>query len=200
MPTSPSLRARHVLASCPLNCLVSFRRNRYKEYRVKQEKLHADWLERKKERDAKIARGEEVEPEEPDPTYEPEIGVLGLLKFVVCLLLFVVLLGKFVTGDFLWGYDGKWTQLKTYWPVRIHFMPLSKHELMYIQQGEGRLFSEAGLARYDGSNPDIPLYLAVRCSYNLLPRLRTARSMATFTTSPVIAAFMARAALTVRCT
>ncbi|KAI0034435.1 cytochrome b5-like heme/steroid binding domain-containing protein [Vararia minispora EC-137] len=116
----------------------------YKEYRDRQEKLHQEWLERKKEREEKLARGEEVGPEEPDPTHEPEVGVAGLLKFIVYLLLFVLLTGKFVTGDFFWGYDGKWVHLKTYWP-----------------QGEGRLFSEAGLARFDGSNPDLPLYLAI---------------------------------------
>jgi hypothetical protein len=92
---------------------------RYRDYREKQAKLHEEWLERKKEREEKLARGEKVGPEEPDPTYEPEIGVLGLLKFLVYLLLFIVFTSKFVTGDYFWGYNGKWVQLKTYWPVRI---------------------------------------------------------------------------------
>jgi hypothetical protein len=75
-------------------------------------------LERKKERDEKIARGEAVGPEERDPTAEEEIGLLGLLKFLVYLLIFAGLAGKFVTGSYTWEYESKWTQLKTYWPVR----------------------------------------------------------------------------------
>ena len=52
-----------------------------------------------------MARGEEVGPEEPDPTHEPEVGVRGLMKFLVYVLLFIICTGKFVTGDWMWGYD-----------------------------------------------------------------------------------------------
>jgi len=48
-----------------------------------------------------------------------------------------------VTGGYLWDYDGKWVQAKTYFPVK--------------QQ----LFSEGTLARYDGSDPNKPLYIAI---------------------------------------
>lgn len=90
---------------------------RYKEYKVKQEKEHQAWLQRKHEREEKLSRGEPVGPEERDPTAEEEVGLLGLLKFVVYVLLIVVLAGKFFTGSFLWEYDGKWVRLKTYLPV-----------------------------------------------------------------------------------
>lgn len=89
----------------------------YHEYKVKQEKLHQAWLERKEEREEKLARGEKVGPEERDPTAEQEVTLLGFLKFLVYLLLIVTLAGKFFTGSFLWEYDGKWARLKTYWPV-----------------------------------------------------------------------------------
>jgi hypothetical protein len=36
------------------------------------------------------------------------------------LVILFVLAGKFITGSFLWEYDGKWVQLKTYWPVGVH--------------------------------------------------------------------------------
>lgn len=74
---------------------------------------------RKKERDEKIARGEEVGREEPDPTAEREVSVVELLKLLVYTLLFIMLAGKFIAGDFFWGYEGKWTNLKTYWPVSL---------------------------------------------------------------------------------
>lgn len=72
---------------------------------------------KKKERDEKIARGEKVGKLEPDPTAEEEVGVLGLLKFLLYVAIILVLAGKFFTGSFVWEYEGKWTNLKTYWPV-----------------------------------------------------------------------------------
>jgi hypothetical protein len=89
----------------------------YKEYRAKQEALHNVWKERQEEREAKIARGEEVGPEERDPTAQEEVTLLGFLKFLVYLLLFTALAGKFLTGSFTWEYRSKWLLLKTYWPV-----------------------------------------------------------------------------------
>ena len=79
-----------------------------------------------KERDEKIARGEKAGPAESDPTEEVEIGLGGVLKFLLMLVIFVVLAGKFFTGSFLWEYDGKWVQLKTYIPVStlLHFTQL----------------------------------------------------------------------------
>ena len=74
-----------------------------------------------------MARGEEVGSEEPDPTHEPEIGVLGIMKFLVYVLLFIICTGKFVTGDWMWGYDSKWLRVKTYFPVRL------RRELRNIQ-------------------------------------------------------------------
>ncbi|KAF5387733.1 hypothetical protein D9615_000060 [Tricholomella constricta] len=119
----------------------------YKEYREKQEALHAAWEERQKEREAKIARGEKVGPPERDPTAQTEVGMLGLLKFFLYLLIFTALAGKFITGSYTWEYQSKWTQLKTYWPTNQ------------------RLFSERLLAEHDGSVIGRPIYLAARQSY-----------------------------------
>ncbi|KAG6885252.1 hypothetical protein C0993_004109 [Termitomyces sp. T159_Od127] len=115
----------------------------YKEYREKQETLHAAWVERNKEREAKIARGEEVGPPESDPTAQKEVGILGLLKFFLYLALVIALSGKFFTGSYTWEYESKWMQLKTYWPTNQ------------------RLFSERLLAEHDGSVPGRPIYLAI---------------------------------------
>lgn len=68
-------------------------------------KEHEAWLERKKEREEKIKRGEKVGPEEEDPTAEPEIGCFGLLKFLVIALVAIVIAGKFFTGSYLWEMD-----------------------------------------------------------------------------------------------
>lgn len=90
---------------------------RHKEYRDRQEALHTAWLEKKAIRDAKLAKGEPVGPLEPDPTAPKEVGVLGLLKFFVYVLLFGSLAGKFITGSYTWEYEARWMQLKTLWPV-----------------------------------------------------------------------------------
>ena len=96
---------------------------RYKEYRHEQEKKHEEWSARKRERDDRLARGEKVGPEEPDPTAEVEIGLWGLVKFLLTTIVVILLTGKFVTGSYLWEYDGKWVQAKTYFPVRNHPYP-----------------------------------------------------------------------------
>ncbi|KAF8803744.1 cytochrome b5 [Phlegmacium glaucopus] len=114
----------------------------YKEYRDKQEALHAAWLEKKKARDEKIARGEKVEPLERDPTAEEEIGLLGILKFIVIVLVCVALAGKFFTGSYTWEHRSKWLHMKTYWP---------QNQL---------LFSERQLTQYNGQDGR-PLYLAI---------------------------------------
>ena len=77
-------------------------------------------MKKKKDRDEKIAKGEKVGPLEPDPTAQEEVGLVGLMKFFLILIVFTLLAGKFFTGSFLWEYESKWTRLKTYWPVRIY--------------------------------------------------------------------------------
>ena len=87
--------------------------------------MHAAWLEKKKARDEKIARGEKVGPLERDPTEVTEIGALGILKFIVVLLVVIALSGKFITGSYTWEHRSKWLQVKTYWPVCTLPVPLS---------------------------------------------------------------------------
>ncbi|KAF9468854.1 cytochrome b5-like heme/steroid binding domain-containing protein [Collybia nuda] len=115
----------------------------HREYREKQEALHKAWEERQKEREAKIARGEKVGPPERDPTAQVEVGLLGLMKFLIYMLIFAALAGKFITGSYTWEYESKWTQLKTYWPTNQ------------------RLFSERLLAQFDGKVEGRPIYLAI---------------------------------------
>ncbi|KAJ3739548.1 cytochrome b5 [Lentinula detonsa] len=115
----------------------------YKAYRDKQQKAHNEWLERQKIRQEKIARGEEVGPEEKDPTEPKEVGIGGLLKFLLYFVVFGALAGKLLTGSYTWNYENRLTQLKSYMPT------------------DQRLFSESTLAKFDGSVPGKPIYLAI---------------------------------------
>ncbi|KAJ6510246.1 cytochrome b5-like heme/steroid binding domain-containing protein [Mycena vitilis] len=115
----------------------------HKEYRERQEALHNEWVEKKKIRDAKIAKGEPVGPLPPDPTEPTEVGVLGLLKFILYLTIFLALSGKFITGSYTWEYETRWLpQLKSLWPT------------------DQRLFSESKLSEYNGETGR-PTYLAI---------------------------------------
>ncbi|CAL1702081.1 unnamed protein product [Somion occarium] len=113
----------------------------HKEYRRKMEKEHEAWVQRRKEREDKVAKGEKVGPEEPDPTDEPEVGCLGLLKFLIMAAVVIILAGKFFTGSFLWEMD---------LPDLRQFIPTNQ-----------RLFSESMLATFDGSDLDKPVFLAI---------------------------------------
>ncbi|KAJ4481916.1 cytochrome b5-like heme/steroid binding domain-containing protein, partial [Lentinula aciculospora] len=68
-------------------------------------------------------------------------GFVKALKLILYLIIFGALEGKFLTGSYLWEYEGKWIRLRTYPPQR--------------------LFTESELARYDGTDPDKPVYLAI---------------------------------------
>ncbi|KZT60236.1 cytochrome b5, partial [Calocera cornea HHB12733] len=115
--------------------------SRYGRWKVEQAKKEAAALERKKRREAKLSSGTPLAPEDLD---EPEESLLwALTKIFLFLLLFTAIAGRFITGSVLWGYEGKWARWRTYWPA-----------------GE-RVFSEAELARYDGSDPALPIYLGL---------------------------------------
>ena len=106
-------------------------------------------------------------PLERDPTAEEEVGILGLLKFIVIVLVCITLAGKFFSGSYTWGYRGKWLQLKTYWPVSYELISVSLAFTIFLfsssvfTQQNQRLFSEGYLAQYNGEDGR-PLYLAVR--------------------------------------
>lgn len=113
----------------------------YAQYREKRKQEHEAWLKRKEEREVKLARGEDVGPEEPDPTEEPEVGCFGLLKFIVISLVVLILAGKFFTGSFLWEQN----------------MP----DLSKLMPRNQRLFSERMLATFTGDVESRPVYLAI---------------------------------------
>jgi len=80
-----------------------------------------------------------------DSDSEPqETRFVWALRLFLYLVIFSVLGGKFLTGSYLWEYNGKWIRLRTYFPPTQH------------------LFTEGGLAKFDGTDPNKPIYLAVK--------------------------------------
>lgn len=103
--------------------------------------------ERRKKRAEKKARGEELSDWEDDPErpVQRESTIMVIFKTLFVLFAIITLSGRFITGSMIWGYNGKWVHLKTYWPF----------------EESGKLFTEQMLAKFDGSNPALPIYLAI---------------------------------------
>ncbi|KAJ3892576.1 cytochrome b5-like heme/steroid binding domain-containing protein [Lentinula edodes] len=70
-------------------------------------------------------------------------GFVQALRLILYLIVFIALAGKFLTGSYVWEYEGKWIRLRTYFPP------------------PQRLFTESELAKYDGMDPDKPVYLGI---------------------------------------
>lgn len=66
----------------------------------------------------------------------------GLIGFS-WLLLFFFLGSYLITETWTWGYRGKWTNINTYMPRKE------------------RIFTEKELLKYDGTDPSLPIYLAI---------------------------------------
>ena len=152
-------------------------RSRYGRWKAQQ----AAKEERKKSREERRARGEDVSEDgdgdgvdgRPDPNASL---VLALGKILLLVLIGTALAGQFITGSPLWGYKGKWTNIHTYlapftvsrnslWHRRTTpcFACLRVTWLMrFFDVQSEKLFSEEQLAKFDGSNPALPVYLAVR--------------------------------------
>lgn len=96
--------------------------------------VHQRWKEEQ-------ARKEKEGAERGDAPAPPADS--SLFRTALALVAIVLLCGQYFTGDMLYGYRGKWTNWRTYFP------PPQK------------TFTPEQLARYDGSNPRLPLLLAV---------------------------------------
>lgn len=90
--------------------------------------------------------------------------MLALVKVLFVLLVSASLAGQFLVGSYTWGYDGKWVQAKTYWPVCGVLYVYLRWRLTWTThtQATQKLFTETQLAQYDGKDPTKPIYLAVR--------------------------------------
>jgi len=112
----------------------------YQKYREEEAKRLADKEERKRVRDEKIARGEEVGPAERD---EDSWSLWDVIKTLLVIIGGIALTGQLVTGSLMWGARGKLTDVKSWWP------------------STKTMFSETQLAKFDGTDPMKGVYLAI---------------------------------------
>lgn len=112
--------------------------------------VHQRWLEKQKqikERKQARAEGRSV-PYDPELDEEEDVPFLANCLFSLTYTAFVVAIialfaGQFIHGDFLWGYRGKWTNWRTYFPPTM------------------REFTPEQLQRFNGESSG-PIYLAIK--------------------------------------
>ena len=112
----------------------------YQKYREEEAKRLAAKEERKRIRAEKIARGEDGGPEEED---ENKLSLWDIIKTTLVIIGMIALTGQVVTGSLLWGAKGRLTDVRSWWPT------------------QKTLYSESQLAKFDGTDPMKPVYLAI---------------------------------------
>jgi predicted heme/steroid binding protein len=74
----------------------------------------------------------------------PRLFTFGqAIRALISLICLFFLSSYIITDTWMWGYEGKWTNPRKWFPRRMH------------------TFSESELARYNGSNESLPIYLAI---------------------------------------
>ncbi|KAB5595559.1 hypothetical protein CTheo_1020 [Ceratobasidium theobromae] len=112
----------------------------YQKYREEEAKRLEAKAERKRIREEKIARGEKVGPDEED---EDKLSLWDIIKTLLVIFGMIALTGQLVTGSLVWGTRNRLTDVRSWWPT------------------QKTLFSEAQLAKFDGTDPLKPVYLAI---------------------------------------
>jgi len=112
----------------------------YQKYREEEAKRLQEKEERKRVRAEKLARGEEVGPEERD---EGVWSLWDIIKTLIVIIGGIALTGQLVTGSLVWGAKGRITDVRSWWPSQKTF------------------FSENQLAKFDGSDLQRGVYLAI---------------------------------------
>ncbi|KAG8903388.1 hypothetical protein FRB99_003380 [Tulasnella sp. 403] len=97
-----------------------------------------------------MARGEDVGP---DPDERAPIG--NILRLLVILVVTALYAGYFITGDPWWGYESKWLTMR-HWKSLI---PVGGGGWFY--DGTQKAYTESQLLRYDGTDPEKPILLAI---------------------------------------
>ncbi|CDH57612.1 cytochrome b5 [Lichtheimia corymbifera JMRC:FSU:9682] len=84
-----------------------------------------------------------AEPTKPSPKSSQQSVISSLFAAVFWAIVLFFGASYLITESWTWGYRGKWTNIHTYWPR------------------EQLVFTEQELLKYDGSNPNLPIYLAI---------------------------------------
>ncbi|KAM0751260.1 cytochrome b5 [Meredithblackwellia eburnea MCA 4105] len=103
--------------------------------------VHQKYLAEKRAKEEALAK-------DPSKAKKEGGGIGGkLLWYSLLAVLVSTFLSRSLTETWLWGYEGKYSN-----PAKIYSSIFPPKE---------RFFSEHELAKYDGSNPSSPIYLAI---------------------------------------
>ncbi|PVU87884.1 hypothetical protein BB559_005844 [Furculomyces boomerangus] len=78
------------------------------------------------------------------PKNSPRFVLNFVFKTIFSLILFNLAISYLLTESFFWGYQSKYTNWRNYIPKKA------------------LIFSPEQLAKYDGSNPNLPIYVAIK--------------------------------------
>ena len=84
---------------------------------------------------------------------------ISILQFFFASLLFQFFLSYVITETWTWGYKSKWMYAQN-WKYLLVIFPQPSCSLT---QTRPLNLTESELARYDGSDPTKPIYLAIEC-------------------------------------
>ncbi|CAE6500988.1 unnamed protein product [Rhizoctonia solani] len=111
----------------------------YQKHREEEAKRAEEKAERKRLRAETIARGEDPGPDRDSENW----SLWDVVKTVLVIVGLIALTGQLVTGSLVWGAKGRVVDVKSWWPT------------------QKTMFSEAQLAKFDGSDPLRPVYIAI---------------------------------------
>ncbi|CAN6626502.1 hypothetical protein TRVA0_010S03268 [Trichomonascus vanleenenianus] len=97
-------------------------------------------------RQRKIGSKEKAENIVEDEEVSSKPSIVDILKIVVSVLFIQIALSFYITGTATWGYETRWTNPR-YVQFRLIGRPVS--------------LTEDQLARHDGSDPALPIYVAI---------------------------------------
>lgn len=121
--------------------------------------VHQRWLEEQKRKERareehkqRVMRGGRKQEDEEETNMTWGNAICSALFTALLAVVMGVLMGMFIHGDPLWGHRSKWTNLRTYFPVRTSAM-----RTLLTNQPKQRIYTPEELAKYNGERRRRPI-------------------------------------------
>lgn len=150
--------------------------------RVQLHRRHEYYKQHQKWKQKQIAAGL-IDPVTGDFLSRPPTIVFyfltSLLKALLALLALLLLTGQLFKGDALWGVREKWISRQNWMAVSDSSHPFcaipktsaDMRVVLHDLKAQPKPLTVAKLSQYDGHNPDLPIYLAIKGDvYDVSPK------------------------------